>query len=30
MSNNVVDFLKSKSKVASFVAFTSAYWYLLG
>lgn len=30
MSQNVVSFFKSKSKVASFIVFTSSYWYLLG
>lgn len=30
MSSNVLSFLKSKSKLASFVMFTSSYWYLLG
>ena len=30
MSRNIISFLQSKSKLASFVVFTSGYWYLLG
>jgi hypothetical protein len=30
MSSNIVSFLQSKSKLTSFIIFTSGYWYLLG
>jgi len=30
MTRNVASFLKSKSKLASFIMFTSSYWYFLG
>jgi len=30
MTTNLKEFMMSKSKMATFVTFTAAYWYLLG